>query len=161
MRKVTAIIDYSIYYKSSFPFHSDWPTRCRWDILISAFTSSERVLSVFDKATATSKHWIVFREYGYAVSQYPRNNYYVAQSNIESEIIPEFWSSLPVGTESRSICIDITGFIRPHLLFLVRWLAQMGILRFDAIYSEPIITLASKMIKNHVPAAYWTHGWRK
>lgn len=23
------------------------------------------------------------------------------------------------------------------------------------------ITLASKMIKNHVAAAYWTHGWRK
>jgi exodeoxyribonuclease III len=23
------------------------------------------------------------------------------------------------------------------------------------------ITLASKMIKNHVPAAYWTYGWRK
>ena len=33
--------------------------------------------------------------------------------------------------------MDITGFIRPYLCFLVRWLVSCGVRRFDAIYSEP------------------------
>lgn len=35
------------------------------------------------------------------------------------------------------VCIDITGFIRPHLIFMICWLHGSGVKTFDAIYSEP------------------------
>jgi hypothetical protein len=38
---------------------------------------------------------------------------------------------------STSLCIDITGLLRPHLLFLVRALEQRGVRQFEALYSEP------------------------
>ena len=40
---------------------------------------------------------------------------------------------------SRTIAVDITGFIRPYLIFLTRWLAGCGVRRFDALYTEPVI----------------------
>lgn len=35
--------------------------------------------------------------------------------------------------------MDITGFIRPYLVFLLRWLAEHGVRHFDALYTEPVI----------------------
>ena len=31
----------------------------------------------------------------------------------------------------------LTGFMRPHLMFLVKYLFALGVLKFDVIYSEP------------------------
>ncbi len=36
-----------------------------------------------------------------------------------------------------SLCVDITGFMRSHILFLVWMLREKGILNFDVIYTEP------------------------
>jgi hypothetical protein len=134
----TSMPDYSIFYKSHFPFASTWQNFDVYDVFISAYTSSERVQQVYGKVAAACKHWIVFKEYGYENRQLPSSNTFVAESRIESDIIPDFWSTLPTGSESKSICIDITGFIRPHLLFLLKWLQQQGVTRFDALYSEPV-----------------------
>jgi hypothetical protein len=39
---------------------------------------------------------------------------------------------------SHSLCIDLTGIIRPHLMFLVRLLKERGVGHFTALYAEPI-----------------------
>lgn len=50
-----------------------------------------------------------------------------------------FWHSAVSDAAGKTVGIDITGFIRPYLIFLVRWLAEQGVRRFDALYSEPVI----------------------
>lgn len=131
------MIDYSIYYKTQLSTSGKWGPDESWDIFISAFVPVERVLHVFTKANAREKRWIVFPEYGLARSDYPPEASFDAVYIDEAEFIAAFWDTLPQGAEQLRICIDITGFIRPYLIFLIRWLCEKGIRQFDAMYSEP------------------------
>ena len=45
-----------------------------------------------------------------------------------------FWDSFGEPIDRQSLCVDMTGFIRPYLIFLLRWFMQNGIQRFDALY---------------------------
>ena len=134
----TIMIDYTVLYKDQLSVDSDWPSDVRWDIFISAYTAAERVKAVYDKAFATSKHWLVFPEYGFTAGAYP-DGAFVSPVRDEAEYIRAFWDASIGDVAGRSICIDITGFIRPYLIFLLRWLAERQVARFDALYTEPAI----------------------
>lgn len=134
------MIDYGLFYKEELPLQSPWSTQ--WDLFISAFNSSYRVQHIFQHATATHKHWLVHAEYGYRPEDYPATGSFVfaSESVNEGEFIRDYVDSLAckgIDVNAAAICIDITGFMRPHLMFLVRYLHHLGIKRFDAIYSEP------------------------
>jgi hypothetical protein len=51
----------------------------------------------------------------------------------------EFFTStiLDKSLSGARICIDVTGFMRPHMIYLVNYLRVLGVLRFDVIYTEP------------------------
>jgi len=132
------MIDYTVLYKSELSVNADWPSEIRWDTFISGFTVAERVKRVFDKANAGSKHWLVFPEYRFAKEQYPPGSF-ASESRHEAEYLKSFWDTLNGDVSKGTLGIDITGFIRPYLIFLLRWLAEQGVRRFDAIYSEPDI----------------------
>jgi len=132
------MIDYSVLYKNELPARDDWPADVRWDIFVSAYTAAERVRSVYEKATASEKHWLVFPEYGFSADKYPKGAFASPLRN-EAEYVKAFWEESIGDVSGRSICIDITGFIRPYLIFLLRWLAEQKVERFDALYSEPDI----------------------
>lgn len=134
----TTMLDYTILYKDELPVSDDWPPQVRWDIFVSAFTAAERVRRVFEKASAASKHWLVFPEYGFAPAEHPKNAF-APDSRDEAEYIRSFWDSSVGAVDGKAICIDTTGFIRPYLVFLLRWLAEQGVRRFDALYTEPVI----------------------
>lgn len=38
----------------------------------------------------------------------------------------------------KKICIDITGFIRPHLIYLLKLFSHLGVSKVDLLYTEPI-----------------------
>jgi hypothetical protein len=38
----------------------------------------------------------------------------------------------------QSICVDITGFMRPHLLFLALYFSTLGVRQYQVLYSEPL-----------------------
>jgi hypothetical protein len=132
------MIDYTVLYKDELPVEADWPTDTRWDIFVSAYTAAERVQRVFDKASAGSKYWLVFPEYGFTAHECPPQAF-ASIVRDEAEYVQAFWDGSIGDPSGRTICIDITGFIRPYLIFLVRWLSERGVRRFDALYSEPII----------------------
>jgi hypothetical protein len=132
------MIDYTILYKDELPVDGDWPTEVRWDIFVSAYTAAERVKCVYDKAAATAKHWLVFPEYGFTAAEHPAGAF-VSPVRDEAEYIKSFWDASIGDVAGRSICVDITGFIRPYLIFLLRWLAERKVERFDALYTEPVI----------------------
>ncbi len=127
--------DYTIYYKDTLQLEDDWPTE--WDVFVSAYTSARRVRQVFEKVKAAQKHWLVFAEYGYAPAEYPAGRVFAPETRDEADFIRQFWETMAPDIASKSICVDITGFIRPYLCFLVRWFVSCGIRRFDAIYTEP------------------------
>jgi hypothetical protein len=131
-------VDYSVLYKGELPSEGDWPRDARWDIFISAYTAAERVKRIFDKAAAGAKHWLIFPEYGFTGKECP-DGAFAATTRDEAEYVVAFWEQAIGDLAGRTICVDTTGFIRPYLMFFLRWFAERGVRRFDAIYTEPVI----------------------
>lgn len=132
------MIDYTIFYKRQLPVSGTWSAAETWDLFISAYIPSDRATFVFTRANATHKRWLVFPEYGFSASEYPSDDVFATGVADEAAFIADFWSSLPPNVERFRICVDITGFIRPYLIYLLRWLMEKRVTTFDAIYSEPV-----------------------
>ena len=132
------MIDYSVLYKEELPVIGNWPASASWDTFISAYTAAERVKAVYERVPASEKHWLVFPEYGFNPAEYP-DTAYASSLRDEAAYIREFWSKRIGSFRVGSLCVDITGFIRPYLIFLLRWLAEQKVTRFDALYTEPVI----------------------
>jgi hypothetical protein len=131
--------DCNIFYKPEMPIKEQW-SGLVWDVFISAFNSSERVQLVFAQAAATKKYWVIHEEYDYKVGEVPPGNVIQLTEDEASSIkslVHEIESSSGKSLAESSICIDLTGFMRPHLLFLTLYLEFLGVRRFDALYTEP------------------------
>jgi hypothetical protein len=126
--------DYTVFYRNRLATVGEL-NAYQWDRLISACDGSERVHAVFSAVHASEKHWLNFPEYGLATNDIPAGCH-TAPGNDEADAISSYFAGKPLIQGSR-ICVDITGFLRPHLVFLVRYLAQHGVRKFDAIYAEP------------------------
>lgn len=132
------MIDYTIFYKRQLAVSEAWSSQENWDLFISGYVPAERTTRVFDKANAKHKRWLVFPEYGYDAAEYPAGEVFDEAVDDEAAFVADFWDTLPPDSQNLRICIDITGFVRPYLIYFVRWLLEMGVTKFDAIYSEPI-----------------------
>lgn len=130
--------DYTIFYKRQLSISDAWAPDEQWDLFVSAYVPAERTRRVFDKAHAAHKWWLLFPEYGYGSTDHPPGQVFHEPADDEASFVAGFWKQLPADAASLRICIDITGFIRPYLIFFVRWLLEKGVKKFDAIYSEPI-----------------------
>lgn len=134
-----ANVDYTIYYRTSLAPGVDWKEDANWDIFLSAYNSSERVNRTFSKVTSVEKHWLIQPEYQYQPGEYPNvGRIYAPRSLNEAEFIQEYMSACDVAFNRITVGVDITGFMRPSLMFLLRAFMSAGLERFDAIYSEPL-----------------------
>ena len=122
--------DFSYYYMEEVKDASS----LSYDVFISAFDSCERTKAVFCKVNAAEKYWLVFPQYDLKDKDLP-DVYLTSDKTGEEEYIPEVMEKIELG--QKSLCIDATGFLVPHLLFLLQLLKRKGICRFDVIYSEP------------------------
>lgn len=132
------MIDYTIFYKCELPVSGAWPPGNEWDVLLSAYTDAERVRHLFERVQAAKKHWLVLPEYAYTSDDSLPAGAFLHPSHDEAEYIQAFWGNLPSDIAGKRICVDTTGFIRPCLLFLLRWFVEQGVRRFDALYTEPV-----------------------
>lgn len=139
-------MDYTIFYKKKYE-NSDIDTLIEeldFDFFISAYNESERITTVFDKINSTHKHWIILPEYKFSeveISHLPNEKFNYSEfssSDDEGEIILDYYNRNEELFRLGKIGIDITGFLRPHLVFLIRLLKAKGISKVDFIYSEPI-----------------------
>jgi hypothetical protein len=132
-------VDYTIFFKDSFNDVQDLSQSCHWDVFISAYNTTDRVQQVFEGSRADDKRWVVHAEYGFQQQDLPTNPLPYAPRDVmrEDDFILGFMDTLPP-LDGKSICIDISGFMRPHLMFLMRALAARGRMAVDALYSEPI-----------------------
>lgn len=131
-------MDYSLLRRREFPPTklSELPT---WDVFLSAYNNSERVRTVFGAARAGSREWLIHPEYNFANAELPTDGKLRTMSERdEAEFWHEYFSEpgadWPPGTR---VCVDSTGFMRPHLILLLRLLRARGFSRLDVLYSDP------------------------
>ena len=132
-------IDYSIFYKKSFLDYTK-VNEFNYDLFISAFNESLRVNKVFNEFGALKKHWLILPEYAYAETEFPTSGqiFNFKSGLSEADIIIDYFERAKIDDiTNQKICIDITGFIRPHLVFLVVYLKRLGIKKVDFIYTDP------------------------
>jgi hypothetical protein len=109
------------------------------DIFISAFNLSERVAKTFGKINASRKFWLIHNEYGFSDAELPTNTPLLRSSELaEADFVIEALSQIESDlTPGVRLCVDVTGFMRPHLMFLMHLLRTKQIGKFDFIYTEP------------------------
>lgn len=106
----------------------------RYDVFISAYDGCERTIVTYNKIKAEKKYWIVFPQYEQDNKELP--DYYITNDkSLESEFIPEIIDKIDI--KDKQLCIDSTGFLIPHLVFLIQFLKRVGVKQYDIIYSEP------------------------
>lgn len=122
--------------KSELTFPSDKT----WDIYVSAYNNSDRVKVVFDKFPARRKIWAILPEYEYdcnTLANYADAVRFSPGAN-ETDVVTQIIESAMLSpADSLSLCVDITGFMRPHILYLIKHLSDSGLSAFDLIYTEP------------------------
>jgi len=130
------VIDYTYLYRDKIDLAS--LAAGKWDVFISAYNLTERVQKVFEALSSTQKEWLSHREYGLSADQVPAGAF-TSEARREDDFIVEFFEERLSGADlkSLSICVDVTGFMRPHMLYLVHYLAAKGAKKVDVVYAEP------------------------
>ncbi len=118
--------------------HFDCSTE-KYDILLSAFNLSARVRDVFADINAKYKCWLIHNEYCFLEKELPSDGILCKSSATdEGDFIHDVIATIPVPLDpTLRLCVDITGFMRPHLMFLMKYLWDLGFANFDMIYTEP------------------------
>tara|TARA_B110001469_G_C9646559_1_gene327039 strand:- start:4139 stop:5095 length:957 start_codon:yes stop_codon:yes gene_type:complete len=132
------INEYDLYYREEIKVRN-LPT-LNYDIFLSAYTAAERVQVTYKSITATDKVWLLQPEYEFeSATALGLDPPYFEGKTVcdEATFVIDFWDKYQSKLIGKEICIDITGFIRPTLLFLIRFLYEKGIRKLDLIYSEP------------------------
>ncbi|MCB5206701.1 hypothetical protein [Methylovorus mays] len=132
------MIDYSIYYRR--PINTDRINKeleeC--DIFISAFNSSDRVQKIFEEVQAKQKFWFIQPEYAYKPLEYPTGYPIVAPNELDEALQLRALLDEVGMLHNKKVYIDITGFMRHTLCFMIPMLAYAGLKEFTALYSEPL-----------------------
>ena len=112
--------------------------RTEWDILISAYNDSDRVLSAFERLPAAVRVWVLHSEYKYGPHDVGNGDIVVGPlPSRESEFVGNLMAELG-SIEGARICVDITGFMRHTLLGLIRALVKRTDRRFWLMYDDPV-----------------------
>ncbi len=129
-------MDFTKFYKSSF--NPDEEFDCpEYDLFISAYDECDRTRIPYDKVKAKRKLWMLFPQYNYKGNP-PAEDYYTNSSVRESDFFKGFYELFDtVKLREMIICIDSTGFLRPHLLFLMAYFNRIGLKQIDVLYTEP------------------------
>ncbi len=125
------MMDYSYYFMEEV---KDIST-LQYDVFISAFDGCDRTKVTFKRVNAVNKYWLVIPQYKQAAEGLPKK-YLFSSFTEESEFILDIVGKVDISGEKK-ICVDSTGFIIPHLLYLVQYLKRRGIVALDILYSEP------------------------
>lgn len=129
-------MDFTKFYKSNFNPEEEFDCP-EYDLFISAYDECDRTRIPYDKVKAKRKMWMLFPQYQYK-GEKPQEDYYLSEGKRESEYFYRFFSEIDTEELCKmSICIDSTGFLRPHLIYLIAYLDFCGLKKLDVLYTEP------------------------
>lgn len=128
--------DFTYFYKQKFSC-LDEIRDSDYDILISTYNDSERVCRVFNGIYAKERYLIFLPENEINLFAELKDSYRVDVSYDGYEELTKFLDCLQLNEDTK-LCIDITGFLIPHMLFIIRYLQKRkNLTHFDILYSEP------------------------
>lgn len=137
-------MEYSFFYRKKHENISKEyiSSNLKYDFFISAFNDSYRVQYLHSNINSNNKIWIIFPEYKFneiEIAQIEGNKSDYSDCHLtESDIILDFYNKNKKLFETSSkIAIDITGMLRPYVVFIVRLLKFKGVSKVDFIYTEP------------------------
>lgn len=131
-------IDYSLFYRRAVDIDSLQDDLVEFDVYISAFNSSQRVTKVFSEVRAKKKIWLIHPEYAYTADEMPQEASIVTPTDTnEISQTNALLSAVGDDLTGLKICIDITGFMRHVLVFLIAALKLRKVTEVTALYSEP------------------------
>ena len=132
------MVDYTVFYKSCVK-DQDAPIPGEFDVFLSAYNGSERVRSVFERVQAKKKVWVIHNEYRFRKSELPRTGQlYCCDDTDEASACRGLLEHVRVGWErGYSLCLDLTGFVQPYLMFLLALFWRTGNRIVHCLYSEP------------------------
>lgn len=133
--------DYGLYLREEIFGARGWQATENYDLFLSAFNLGERTVEVYDRIGATEKIWLIHQEYGLSGADLPEGQKFELPVSDEAIYCKALIDSLLVNgkldvTRTR-LCIDITGILRPHLMFITLYLKRLGVRVVDMLYSEP------------------------
>ena len=110
-----------------------------WDLFISAYNDSERVQKVFGLVPTRRRSWWVIPEYDYTEQDVENlADAALLEPGMEAEVVKDGLQASgfdPVA--DRRLCVDITGLMRPQILYMMAYLKDIGFREFDLLYTEP------------------------
>jgi hypothetical protein len=134
--------DYSIYERQELDGTDAWAGMPEWDYFLSGFNRADRIKIAHDRVRARHKTWLIHEEYGLSDAEIPSGSKFGLRNVDESTYCKALLTYLIDHQGFRpgvhSLCIDITGILRPHLMFLVRLLKTRNVTDFTALYAEPL-----------------------
>ncbi|WP_313238650.1 hypothetical protein [Delftia acidovorans] len=112
----------------------------QWDYFISALNDSDRVKSVFASVAAKVKRWLILPEYKYSDAELLiYDSLPLSEDGNEADVIIHAFENLLEDMDvGATLCIDVTGMMRPHILFMLFLLKNKGVQSFDLVYTEPL-----------------------
>lgn len=126
---------YELLYKEELALIPDLSGSIKSDLLISSYDGSDRVKTVFN-SVRKDKVWAISNEYQFSEDELPDGAKCFLNGEDEAEAIINLIKAVNPD-KSKSICIDISGFIRPYIPILIKHLKDEGFGEIELLYSEP------------------------
>ena len=139
-----SMMDYTIFYKSELPrsgsIGPEPDCKGSYDVFLSGYNSNDRVNVVFDRVLSRRKVWVIHNEYAFEDSEMPRGAEIYRCSNSEETVFFQclMGDLLEKGLEGQQVCVDVTGLVPTHMMYLLAMLGTTGLRRVDCLYSEPL-----------------------
>ncbi|MCQ9635063.1 hypothetical protein MP477_08870 [Chryseobacterium sp. WG23] len=138
-------MNYEFFYKKKYEIISDKIDNdhllTNYDILISAYNSSTRVNFVMENITALEKHIFILSEYNFSQDEVDHLNgkyqIFDIKETDEADVLGQYFLEFILPNKGKKIIFDLTGFLRPHIVYFLRLCKQFDVLKIDFLYSEP------------------------
>lgn len=139
-------MEYENFYKKRYDirngFISNKVSIKKYDIFISAYNSSDRVKFTLKNIDAEKKHVFILPEYDFDPNEIisVENEYTTFKFAVfdEAEIFLDYFRTNILPNSKKTILFDITGFLRPHIVYFLRLCKEFNMEAIDFLYSEPV-----------------------
>ncbi len=112
-----------------------------YDLFLAAFNLGERTVEIYNQISATEKIWLVHEEYSLTHAELPGGQTFDLGGVDEAAYCKALFDGLIASgkfdVSQTRLCIDITGILRPHLMFMILYLKRLGVRTVDMLYAEP------------------------
>lgn len=133
--------DYGLYLRREIFGARGWQATDSYDLFLSAFNLGERTVEVYSHIGATEKIWLIHDEYGLSSAELPSGQKFQLVGADEAicckALIDGLLASGKLNVARTRLCVDITGLLRPHLMFITLYLKLLGVRTIDMLYAEP------------------------